>query len=379
MKNKFLGLYLHIPFCVKKCAYCDFLSFPADDFVKRAYTRALIREIETVGREMKGRGADTVFIGGGTPTALPTDCLRDIFKALQDHFNILENAEITMEMNPGTDREELDDVIGNYVNRISLGLQSMNDKELEMLGRIHRRDDFLKSYEHVRRLGIQNINIDLMSALPGQNLKSWLKTLTEVTTLQSQHISAYSLIIEEGTPFYELNQKKALALPDEDSEREMYEQTENVLKKAGYHRYEISNYAKNGYESRHNKKYWTGDDYLGLGLGASSLLNEERWHNTADMADYIKESGNTEILREDVQKLTRKDQMEEFMFLGLRLMKGVSLTEFKERFGKSMEEVYGSVLKKLIGQNLLIKEKDRIALTKRGIDVSNQVMSEFLF
>lgn len=378
MKNKTLGLYLHIPFCVRKCAYCDFLSFPAEEDEKSRYTEALIREIEAEGRKTGDFAVDSIFFGGGTPTTLSSESLKAVMKALKDNFDISPGAEITMEMNPGTDREELDDFIAGNINRISLGLQSMDDRELLTLGRIHRAEDFIRSFAHMRKLGIRNLSVDLMSALPGQTEKSWQRTLELTAGLEPEHISAYSLIVEEGTPFYELNEKGRLALPDEEAERRMYADTGKILASRGYHRYEISNYAREGFESRHNRKYWTLRPYLGLGLGASSFLRGMRWHNTEKMAEYLSGSGSGPAIWRDKTVLTEKDLMEEFIFLGLRLMEGVSCREFQRRFGRDIHEVYGSLPDRLISEGFLREKSGRLALTERGIDVSNSVMSEFI-
>lgn len=381
-----IGLYVHIPFCVRKCAYCDFLSFPSDAKMRRMYTVALIREIAFWGETLGHPSVTSVFVGGGTPTVLEAELLKDIFRIIGKAFNIEDQAEITIEMNPGTDRPELDDIVLNYVNRISLGLQSMRDDELRELGRIHTAADFLRTYERLRALGADNINIDLMSALPGQTLSSYERTLREVRALKPEHISAYSLIIEEGTPFYDRFERGDLRLPDEETERAMYELTEALLKEAGYHRYEISNYALPGRESRHNRLYWTGEPYLGVGLGASSYIGECRFRNTPEMDRYLQllapdgaaADFKTVPWLSDYKQLTDDERMEEALFLGLRLTEGVSGASFKAKFGRTLDDVYGEVIDRHVRDGLIVRTEGGIALTDRGRDISNTVLADYL-
>lgn len=369
------GLYLHIPFCVKKCNYCDFLSAPATREQITEYLTCLKKEIAAY-REFQYQ-ADTVFFGGGTPSLLlPSDVL-SLMEVLRSAFNIEETAEITMECNPETvDRDKLSAMKQSGINRISFGLQSASDRELEVLGRIHNYERFLSAYAMARDVGFTNINIDLMSAIPEQTEASWEETLKKVIELKPEHISAYSLIIEEGTAFYDSRDK--LVLPDEDAERRMYYRTKELLGEAGYERYEISNYARVGYGSRHNLKYWSGEEYIGMGLGASSYLNGVRFHNPEERAEYRKNCGSLMALRQEAEVLGTKQKMEEFCFLGLRRMKGISKTEFLERFNCSIENIYGKVLKELEEKGLLYIEETQIFLTEKGIDLSNQVFAEFL-
>ncbi len=393
MEKKDLELYVHIPFCVKKCAYCDFLSAPADAQERTAYVYALIKEIRTKKKDYSGCRVNTVFLGGGTPSILGVDDTRKIFRALCESFDIAEDAEITMEVNPGTVTEEKASAWKKCgVNRLSIGLQSADDRELKMLGRIHTYREFSDTWEIVRRAGFRNVNIDLISAIPGQTPESWERTLRTAAELEPEHLSAYSLIIEEGTPFYEQYGELAdrrlktesstdgvtplLPLPDEDTERRIYKATEKILSEYGYHRYEISNYAKPGYECRHNLGYWERKEYLGLGLGACSLIDESRFHNTADMEKYLELCGST---AEEVEDLSEEEQMEEFMFLGLRKTAGISCEAFQSAFGRGIFEVYGEQLGNLSDQGLLKISDQRIRLTDRGIDISNYVFSEFLF
>lgn len=393
---KELSIYIHIPFCIKKCHYCDFLSAPADDAAQEEYLHALIREIQTEAAKYKEYRVVTIFIGGGTPTAVNPELLCNVLATVKAYFVVGEDAEISMEANPGTvTKDSLLQYRAAGVNRLSIGLQSAKDNELILLGRIHSYADFEKTYYVARECGFTNVNVDVMSALPGQTPDSYRETLKKVLSLTPppEHISAYSLIIEEGTPFFERYgseqygstdcDKEQIAegtgnfpkaeLPCEEDERTMYYLTEEVLEGAGYYRYEISNYSRPGYECRHNLVYWQRGNYAGLGLGASSMVENVRFQNVSDMTEYL--TGTEKIAEET--PLSRKEQMEEFMFLGLRLMEGVSKDAFFDCFGISMEEVYGEVIKKNVSDSLL-KDGERLCLTKKGVDVSNYVMAQFL-
>ena len=452
-----VSLYLHLPFCVRKCRYCDFLSGPYDAAVRRRYLRALETEIrlsaETFGNgnfslesfgngsfslesfgngsfslesfgflkrgaDFAGNGnerlsADTVFLGGGTPSLLDADELAHLMAVLSESFRILPGAEITMECNPGTvDREKLLAFREAGINRLSIGVQSFRDEELKLLGRIHTAEEARQCVLDARWAGFDNISLDLISALPGQNIDQWMESLREATALAPEHISAYSLILEDGTPLKEAAlEGKLPRLPDEDEDRKMYHETRSFLAEHGYRRYEISNYAKKGFESRHNSGYWTGHPYLGFGIGAASFYAGCRWSHTGSMTSYLqalesagasagaltKSDGESlssaekatgrrgqepaevlESIYEEKEILSEKDRMAEFMFLGLRRMQGVSEAEFLRRFGRTMEEVYGSVLKRYQELHMLQREGGRIFLTERGIDVSNAVMADFL-
>ena len=408
---KELELYLHIPFCERKCAYCDFLSAPADLPVRISYIKKLQEEIAYYGAQYGEYQVSSIFFGGGTPTILEGYQLAAILETVKEHFNITTDAEITVECNPGTlTAGKAEKLVQAGFNRLSMGLQSADDRELQLLGRIHNFAQFLESYDLARKAGFQNINVDLMSALPGQTQKSWQDTLQKVTALRPEHISAYSLIIEEGTPFYERFAEDERIreegghprlLPEEDVERQMYELTETFLQTKGYERYEISNYAKPGYECRHNCGYWIRKDYLGLGLGASSLVEHQRFQNTSDLKTYLEQEyspqceGQDERIAETIQlqeetgltqtghhihieTLDKKSEMEEFMFLGLRLMAGISRQQFEDTFRVTLESVYGEVLRKLKGEQLIEEVAGYVRLTEHGIDVSNYVLAEFL-
>lgn len=407
MKQQEMSLYVHIPFCVKKCNYCDFLSFPANDSVKEQYVQALCQEIESLfcvkgsAKEQLGavptskkQNLKTIFFGGGTPSVLEGKQMERIMDSIKKTFTIMPNAEVTIEMNPGSiTREKLEQYKKIGINRLSIGLQTTNDERLKILGRVHTFEQFLQNYEMARHVGFTNISVDLMSALPKEDLKDYKKDLERILALKPEHISSYSLIIEEGTPFYD-NNEVLNHLPSEEEDRKMYELTEQMLLQEGYHRYEISNYAKAGKESQHNSVYWTGGNYLGVGLGASSYLKldtpywkpdkEEsdcfgiRFKNETKLTHYLKQPYKPILEREEVTKISKQEAMEEFMFLGLRMMKGVNMSEFYEKFQVELEEVYGEVIQKFVDMGFLEKEEDNIRFTKQGIDVSNSILCEFL-
>lgn len=398
---KLLELYIHIPFCMRKCAYCDFLSFASTELEQESYVEAMLVELEGY-REMASQYlVSSMFIGGGTPSVLNESLLICIMKKVREIFTIDEDAEISIEVNPGTVTAEK--IAAYYlagINRVSIGLQATNDDELQMLGRIHCYEEFLETYHLIKEVGIRNINVDLISAIPKQTVESWTETLERIIALEPTHVSAYSLIIEEGTLFHDKLEDYENLLPDEDAEREMYHLTKTKLANAGYHRYEISNYAKGGYECQHNLGYWERVDYLGIGLGSASLINNIRYSNERNLKSYIEKCGiyaestldeehrNEEScemrrivnggVRVEAEVLSREAQMEEFMFLGLRKIEGVSKRKFFCEFGATVEDVYGKVIEKLKKQNLLSEEADFLRLTDDGVDISNRVMAEFL-
>lgn len=378
--KKDLGLYIHIPFCVKKCEYCDFLSWNAEEEERQQYVAALLSEIESYREFAKGYRVSTIFIGGGTPSVLLPKQMEDILQKIYEIFELERRAEITIEVNPGTvDEEKLQCYKENGVNRLSMGLQSVKDEKLRLLGRIHTYQEFVESYELARKAGFDNISIDLISSVPGQTLQEWKEELETAAAQNPEHISVYQLIIEEGTPFYEKYAEHPELLPDEETSREIYLWTGKFLKEAGYEQYEISNYAKPGKESRHNLKYWERGDYLGLGLGAASMVRNIRMSNTKDMRTYLERCDKAKTMREDVQFLEEPRQMEEFMFLGLRKTRGVSKKEFKRIFGREMDMVYEKALHKCLENGMLLEHKDRIFLSEEGTLLSNMVLSEFLF
>ncbi|MBP5263588.1 MAG: radical SAM family heme chaperone HemW [Lachnospiraceae bacterium] len=381
MKDDSLMLYIHVPFCVKKCNYCDFLSFASGDDTKERYVDALCKELVGRKQEMLGRRVSSIFFGGGTPSLLSHARIRRILDLIRRIAYVDKNAEITMECNPGTATfENLKGYREAGVNRLSIGLQSASSKELKLLGRIHDYRTFLKTYQDARKAGFLGVNVDLMSAIPGQDLAAFRETLESVLGLspQPEHLSVYSLILEEGTKFWQWDQEGRfqgdLAIPSEEVDRAIYADTRERLTKAGYEQYEISNYAKPGFECRHNLGYWTRRDYLGLGLGAASLLSEVRYQNETDIGKYLADP----LAGRSAQTLSKKDQMEEFLFLGLRKCKGVPKKEFLECFGSSLSEVYSAVIEKNVSDGLLEEDEAGIRLTKRGMDLANYVCAQFL-
>ena len=402
MKQREMSLYIHIPFCVKKCNYCDFLSFSSSDTVKKQYIKALCQEIESffaVQKQEKDNTEEiiikTIFFGGGTPSILEAKQIEVVMDAVRKTFVIAADAEITIEMNPGTiKREKLETYQKIGINRLSIGLQTTDDERLKVLGRVHTYEQFLENYKMARELGFQNISVDLMSALPKESINDYQKDLERVLELEPEHISSYSLIIEEGTPFYD-NNEILERLPSEEEDRAMYDLTEQILLERGYHRYEISNYAKTGKESRHNSVYWTGGEYVGFGLGASSYLRSDhpylqdskeqleqyygvRFKNETNIKKYIQNSYVPILEKEEVTFLSKQEAMEEFMFLGLRMMQGIKEQQFLEQFHISVQSVYGDVVEKFVGMGLLEQTDGRIYFTKKGIDVSNSILCEFL-
>ena len=374
-----IGIYLHMPFCVKKCAYCDFLSFPAPEEIKKIYAAALIREIRGYAETARDCEVTSIFIGGGTPSIMPMRQMRDVFAALYDSFRISPDAEITMEMNPGTVSEACLSLVFDYVNRVSLGAQSASDSELKALGRIHTYADVERSVALLRESGVRNLNIDLMSGIPGQTVSSLKETLRRIISLSPEHISVYGLIVEEGTEFARLKKEGKLDLPDEDTERTMYAVTKQDLLDAGYARYEFSNYAREGYRCRHNIRYWKRGEYLGLGLGAASLFRNTRWHNTSDLNAYISLSADPGKLVTDMDETGRAAQIEEYMFLGLRMTDGISEEEFRDVFGLSLRDIYGEILSRHVEEGLMEETRPgSFRLTDRGIDISNVVLADYL-
>ena len=376
-----LGIYIHIPFCVSKCVYCDFVSFPCKEDDRQRYIAALKEEIRQFAflhkSYIKQSETGTIFIGGGTPSLLASHYIVDILNCVKENFNVAEGAEITIECNPGTVSEEkLSTYLWAGINRLSIGLQSPNNKELRKLGRIHTFEQFLECYNLARLVGFNNINIDLMSSIPYQTVEGYERNLRTLTALRPEHISAYSLILEEGTKLYDTVSKSSEPiLPSEEEDREMYALTKKILSGCGYERYEISNYAKPGFECKHNVGYWRRRDYVGFGLAAASLIENKRFTNTSDFAKYIaKPYGQYD----ECTLLSEKDQMAEFMFLGLRNISGVSMDEFKSVFKKDIDSIYGDVLEKHVGYGTLKVSEGRVFLTDRGLDVSNTVMADFL-
>ncbi len=378
-----LELYFHIPFCVQKCAYCDFLSAPAKREVQEAYMDCLLADLEQrTGKDEYE--VQTIFFGGGTPTVVNPSLLVKVLSACRTSFRLSENAEITIEANPGTITPESLLIYRRAgINRISFGLQSTHKRELALLGRIHSYEDFLESFRLARNAGFSNINVDLMMALPGQTRESYQQSLNRLAELGPEHISAYSLMIEEGTPFFSAYQEdvrkrerggEPRLLPSEELEEQMYEDTARILGQYGYKQYEISNYAKDGFLCRHNDGYWTGVSYAGFGLGAASYLKGCRFRKTRNLESYLK----GDFAEREKELLSKKDQMAEFMILGLRRTKGISVGAFEERFHESFPKRYKEIAERFQGEGLIAIREGRIYFTRKGIFLSNQVLLEFL-
>ena len=369
-----ISLYIHIPFCVRKCLYCDFPSFSGMDGIFEDYVRRLCREMGEAAPSFYGVGVKSVFFGGGTPSILPPALMGRIMDKIMSAYDVNSDAEISMEANPGTlDAAKLREYKSMYFNRLSMGLQAWQDRLLERLGRIHRGGEFEDNFLQARDAGFKNINVDLMFSLPGQTLDDWQETLEKVMRLDPEHISAYSLIIEEGTPFFDMYEKGQITETDENTDRRMYYLAKEMLSDKGFRQYEISNFAKEGFECRHNITYWRTEEYRGFGLGAHSYVDGTRFHNSADMKEYMAGGG-----RLDMEKLTPEEMQEEFMFMGLRMNEGISKEEFLKRFKTDITSVYGQEISELISEGLLTENKGRISLTDRGIDVSNQVFEKFI-
>ena len=398
--RKKLSIYIHIPFCVKKCVYCDFLSFGADDpqinrsgAVRKAYVQSICRELLSYKNISKDYIVKTIFIGGGTPSILLPGEIMNILATLRSIFKVDEEAEITIEVNPGTlTAIKAAEYLAAGINRMSIGLQSAHNDELAMLGRIHTYEQFLTSYQTARDAGFRNINVDLISAIPGQTLHSYLDTLERVLKCRPEHISSYSLIVEDGTPLAG-DQKLLSKLPDEETDREMYEATGKVLEMSGYKRYEISNYAKPGYECRHNIVYWTMDEYIGIGIGAASFFNGRRYSNTSDIKQYVdtmeevfeKRSIDEAYRIPELLSIRHIDEtvdidtlMEEYVIFGLRMTRGISAADFYERFGHSLYDAYGDIIRGYVASGHMKDEKGMVCFTRKGIDVSNRILVDFL-
>lgn len=372
---KEMSLYIHIPFCKQKCLYCDFPSYAGKESLINEYIRALNEEIL---RKCSKYKIASIFVGGGTPSYLNEINLESLLKTI-NLLDFKDDFEFTIECNPGTLNEEKLVLMKNYnVNRISMGLQTTNDNLLKEIGRIHSFEEFKKNYNQARKAGFENINVDLMFGLPNQSMKDWKVSLEDVMSLEPDHISAYSLIIEEGTCFYNLYNNDKLNIPNEEEERSMYLFTKGFLKDYGYNQYEISNYAKVNKECFHNKVYWKCNEYLGLGVSASSFVDEKRFKNIDDIKIYIEKINNNEDVTEEIHVNNINDDMEEFMFMGLRMIEGINLKIFKKRFGKDVFDIYDEVIKNNIKKGLLVVDSEKLYLSEKGIELSNYVMSDFI-
>ncbi|MEO2507107.1 radical SAM family heme chaperone HemW [Clostridium paraputrificum] len=372
---KEVALYIHIPFCKQKCFYCDFPSYARKDDLMSDYIEALLIELK---EKIKAYKVRSLFVGGGTPSYLNEENLSKLMKVIKN-INFIEDAEKTIECNPGTVSEEKFNIMKDGgINRLSFGLQTTKNNLLKGIGRIHTFEAFKDNYNLARSVGFNNINIDMMFGLPNQSVKDWTDSLEEVAKLNPEHISAYSLIIEEGTPFYKLYNEDKLKLPSEEEEREMYKKCKDILIENGYHQYEISNYAKEGKECLHNEVYWMCDEYIGVGASSSSYIDGKRIKNIDDLREYIKRIGSGESIVDEEIINTKNDDIEEFMFMGLRMNCGIEEEEFKRRFHTDIDNVYKDVIEGNINKGLLERKRGRIYLTDKGIELSNMVMSDMI-
>ncbi len=378
--NKASHIYIHIPFCARKCNYCDFISYPEQSpEVMAIYCRRLEEEMELAAGTWQPGPAVTVFLGGGTPTILPTGLLERILVAVERNFDRQPGAEVSVEANPGTiTLEKLRVLRSAGVNRLSLGVQSFDDRLLKAMGRIHRHRDIYQAYHLARRVGFANINLDLIFGLPGQTLENWQATLREALALQPEHLAAYSLQVEEDTPWGRLAAAGNLNLPGEELELAMYQEAREMLAAAGYQQYEISNFARPGYRCRHNLTYWLNLPYLGLGAAAASSWQGERWQNYSNLEQYGAALSAGQLPRAEIEVTTPRQQMAETMFMGLRLLAGVNLQAFRQRFGKDAREVYAGEMERLLRAGLVEVQGYHLKLTERGLPLANEVFAAFV-
>ena len=377
MKNKEIGVYVHIPFCKQKCYYCDFISYCNKDNLIDDYVKAVKKEIRMQNIQSQ---ITTVYIGGGTPSYIDSKYIVEIIEEIKKK-NLSKRPEITIEVNPGTvTKEKLKDYRRCGINRLSIGLQSTQDEILKEIGRIHNFEQFLETYEMARKVGFKNINVDLILRIPNQRIKDLKDSLEKIIKLQPEHISVYSLIVEDGTPIANKIEKGELELPDEDTERNMYWYVKNTLELNGYIHYEISNFAKKGRESKHNMNCWKQNQYFGFGVAAHSYRDITRYSNTEKIEEYIKNVMTERLDRNRIIHEIQKeyDAEKEYMLLGLRKIAGVNISEFKLKFGDNPIYLFRNELKKLTDEGLIIVDDDFIKLTNKGIDLANLVWAEFI-
>ncbi len=374
-----LGLYLHIPYCLHKCGYCDFNSHPENREESEIYVSALLSEIEHYAPQLAGKTVSTVFFGGGTPTLLPPASLDKILGKVKNHYNLSKDCEITIEANPATVKQETLEQIRSFgFNRISIGVQSFDADELKLLERVHSVEEIHTTVDRARLAGFDNLSLDLMSGLPGQSLEKWKSNLQQALKKKPSHISAYGLTIEPATSFFKLQQRGLLSLPHEETQLEMFQATIEIFSSAGLVQYEISNFARPGFECRHNLNYWDNGEYLGLGAGASSYLNGERFKNTNLPSRYIREVQAKGSAVESTEKLDLLHAMGETIMLGLRRLKGIPIEEFENRFQISFQKVYGKVIDPLLEEGLITLNQNRMALSREGIFLADSVILNFL-
>lgn len=376
-----IGAYIHIPFCKQKCYYCDFLSFADKKNLEEEYVESLIKEIKNFKETNKDIQFDTIYIGGGTPSYIESKNIAKILQTLTSNSEFSNIEEITIEVNPGTFiKEKIQDYKKMKINRLSIGLQSTNNNLLKKIGRIHTYEDFLETYKFAREIGFNNINVDLIIGLPNQTFYDVKNEIDEIINLQPNHISVYSLIIEENTKLEKMISQGNIKLPDEELERHIYWYVKNTLELNGYKHYEISNFAKKGYESKHNLNCWNQKQYIGFGLGAHSYINSVRFSNTPDINKYIENIKNNKFEKNKIIHEMQDDitKQKEYMLLGLRKIDGISLQDFESKFGINPIFLFKNELDKLYTERLIIVDGNRILLTNKGIDLANLVWEEFV-
>lgn len=367
--KKELGIYIHIPFCKQKCYYCDFVSYTNSTNYVEQYVEAVKNELKTY--DLSQYEITTIYIGGGTPSYIEPKYISEIINTINSH-----DTEITIEVNPGTiTKQKLETYKKCGINRLSIGLQTTNNKLLKQIGRIHTYKEFLETYNLARDVGFENINIDLIIGIPNQTMEDVALELEQILKLNPEHISVYSLIVEEGTPIEKMIENGELKLPSENVEREMYWKVKSVLEEHGYVHYEISNFAKPGKESKHNCNCWRQKEYIGLGVAAHSYLNKKRYANTTNLSKYIDDST---LCREILEVQQKEDEQKEYMLLGLRMIEGVSIALFKKKFGQDPNKLFSKEIEKLTNEGLIETIDDKIRLTNKGLDLANLVWEEFV-
>ncbi len=390
-ERKSLGVYVHVPFCIKKCNYCDFLSYEKiPEEVQNAYFQSLLREIN-IYSEIYGNlyYVDAIFIGGGTPSLVRESHISDLISAVRSGFSVSGNAEISIESNPKTLTEiGLKTYLKSGVNRLSIGAQSCDDKLLFYMGRIHSAGDFISNYTLARECGFQNINTDIMFGIPGQTTGIWMDTLEKIIQLKPEHISFYSLQLEEGTRFFSMYEEGSFKETDEETDRNMYHTAAEILKNNGYVHYEISNASKVGYQCRHNLKYWSMKDYLGIGLGSHSFIDGTRSSNVRDLKQYIKSGIDNSIGKTSISiqspftcwqhNNTNDENISDYLITVMRKTQGIELEDFRHRFGIELKQLHGSTIQKYRNLGLIEIVENRLRFTEKGIDLSNMVLAEFV-
>ena len=375
---KSIGVYIHIPFCKQKCLYCDFISFPHKENIQQRYVEAVKKEIENWKKQNSNTKIKTIYIGGGTPSYIESKYIKEILKSFN---NTEKTTEITIEVNPGTVTEQkLQDYIDSGINRLSIGLQSTNNKLLKQIGRIHTFEEFLNTYNLVRKIGFKNINVDLIIGLPNQKIADIKESLKKIIKLAPEHISVYSLIVEDKTPIKKLIEENKLQLPDEEKERQMYWYVKDYLELNGYKHYEISNFAKEGFESKHNLDCWEQKEYMGFGVAAHSYIENKRFCNISNLEKYILNCETADFTKNTIikEEQANEDKMNEYMILGLRKIEGISIQKFKNKFNANPIMLYRNQLQKLNEEKLILIDGDYIKLSNKGLDFANIVWEEFI-